>query len=82
MLFTSFNSKMTVCKSFPKKIRVQDVRKLKGNDILHFFCPLYDDDDVTRSNATFIKEIIEKKRNKKSSKTRRHLFFDLSLRAL
>ena len=26
---------MTVC----KKIRVQDVRKLKGNDILHFFCP-------------------------------------------
>lgn len=35
VLFTSFNSKMTVC----KKIRVQDVRKLKGNDILHFFCP-------------------------------------------
>ena len=76
MLFTSFNSKMTVC----KKIRVQDVRKGERHSSL--FLPLYDDDDVTQSNATFIKEIIEKKRNKKSSKTRRHLFFDLSLRAL
>ena len=76
VLFTSFNSKMTVC----KKIRVQDVRKGERHSSL--FLPLYDDDDVTQSNATFIKEIIEKKRNKKSSKTRRHLFFDLSLRAL
>ena len=76
MLFTSFNSKMTVC----KKIRVQDVRKGERHSSL--FLPLYDDDDVTQSNATFIKEIIDKKRNKKSSKTRRHLFFDLFLRAL
>lgn len=76
MLFTSFNSKMTVC----KKIRVQDVRKGERHSSL--FLPLYDDDDVTQSNATFIEEIIDKKRNKKSSKTRRHLFFDLSLRAL
>ena len=82
VLFTSFNWKWLFVSPFPKKIRVQDVRKLKGNDILHFFCPLYDDDDVTQSNATFIKEIIEKKRNKKSSKTQRRAFFVLFLRAL
>ena len=77
MLFTSFNSKMTVC----KKIRVQDVRKGERHSSL--FLPLYDDDDdVTQSNATFIKEIIEKKRNKKSSKTQQYLFFVLFLRAL
>ena len=82
VLFTSFNWKWLFVSPFPKKIRVQDVRKLKGNDILHFFCPLYDDDDVTQSNATFIKEIIEKKRNKKSSKTQRRAIFVLFLRAL
>ena len=54
---------MTVC----KKIRVQDVRKGERHSSL--FLPLYDDDDVTQSNATFIEEIIDKKRNKKSSKT-------------
>ena len=88
-MFTSFNPKMTVfVVPYLRELGFRMQRKVKGDDILHFFCPetrqecTSYDDDVTQSNATFIKEIIEKKRNKKSSKTRRHLFFDLSLRAL